>query len=591
MENEILTENLLKKAKIKYTNFEEKLEEILTGENPRKKDEEKKKKEEEKLQKQLKNIENERKIDFILNKIPSLSYENEKVINESELKLEDLKEENEININNKNNEPFSLDYYLKPVTSNEKFSLSKERLNDSKPQVKNKTLINVEEKDDKDAKIVNNDDIIIIKKKKPISISKTEIKVDQFTNDLITQSQIENKKKEEERREKLERFKNQSLIINYQKEREINNELTSILTSNISVAQHSNFTSEQQNKKVNSKNTFYNLDSREQKLEKAREILEQKLTPNEKRQIEDLKNNIEKIKKEINIALEEKKDFEKRIKDLKSEIKNNKQNHKLFFEEYERKTKAELRSICNKFKIEIYQQDLKLTSNTFIKQESDHEIRILKEKIKKLNQTLHQKNKMFSKESNSLESQIKQINVENEEIMAKLKSYEEDRLWKKMITDNSKGKEKTLIKNVNNLTKIISQKNLLEEEEKDEILIKKKIISPNTHIHELDLTFPEKYTTDPSLDTIIKQNFQQDGTIIKVFETGKKEILFSSGQKKEVFPDGYTIITYINGDLKQIIPNYKETYYYAKDKTLQVKFSDGTVYLKYCDGRVDVITP
>ena len=589
MENEILTENLLKKAKIKYTNFEEKLEEILTGENPRKKDEEKKKKEEEKLQKQLKNIENERKIDFILNKIPSLSYENEKVINESE--LEDLKEENEININNKNNEPFSLDYYLKPVTSNEKLSLSKERLNDSKPQVKNKTLINVEEKDDKDAKIVNNDDIIMMKKKKPISISKTEIKVDQFTNDLITQSQIENKKKEEERREKLERFKNQSLIINYQKEREINNELTSILTSNISVAQHSNFTSEQQNKKVNSKNTFYNLDSREQKLEKAREILEQKLTPNEKKQIEDLKNNIEKIKKEINIALEEKKDFEKRIKDLKSEIKNNKQNHKLFFEEYERKTKAELRSICNKFKIEIYQQDLKLTSNTFIKQESDHEIRILKEKIKTLNQTLHQKNKMFSKESNSLQSQIKQINIENEEIMAKLKSYEEDRLWKKMITDNSKGKEKTLIKNVNNLTKIISQKNLLEEEEKDEILIKKKIISPNTHIHELDLTFPEKYTTDPSLDTIIKQNFQQDGTIIKVFETGKKEILFSSGQKKEVFPDGYTIITYINGDLKQIIPNYKETYYYAKDKTLQVKFSDGTVYLKYRDGRVDVITP
>ena len=160
-----------------------------------------------------------------------------------------------------------------------------------------------------------------------------------------------------------------------------------------------------------------------------------------------------------------------------------------------------------------------------------------------------------------------------------------------MITDNSKGKEKTLIKNVNNLTKIISQKNLLEEEEKDEILIKKKIISPNTHIHELDLIFPEQYTTDPSLDTIIKQNFQQDGTIIKVFETGKKEILFSSGQKKEVFPDGYTIIKYINGDLKQIIPNYKETYYYAKDKTLQVKFSDGTVYLKYCDGRVDVITP
>jgi RNA polymerase sporulation-specific sigma factor len=62
IENEIIN-----KTKLQHTNFEEKLQEILTGVNPRKEKEKQLKQEEEKMKQHLKDIENERKIDFILN--------------------------------------------------------------------------------------------------------------------------------------------------------------------------------------------------------------------------------------------------------------------------------------------------------------------------------------------------------------------------------------------------------------------------------------------------------------------------------------------------------------------------------------------
>ena len=152
---------------------------------------------------------------------------------------------------------------------------------------------------------------------------------------------------------------------------------------------------------------------------------------------------------------------------------------------------------------------------------------------------------------------------------------------------NAKNKENSLINDINKLSKLKSTPVPIKEN--DEIKIKQRLISTKTHLDELDLIYPSKYSIS-NKETVTKQNFNQDGTIVREYDTGRKEILFSSGQKKNVYPDGYTLINYINGDIKQIIPNYKETYFYYKDRTLQVKFNDGSTYLKYSDGRVDVIT-
>ena len=82
-----------------------------------------------------------------------------------------------------------------------------------------------------------------------------------------------------------------------------------------------------------------------------------------------------------------------------------------------------------------------------------------------------------------------------------------------------------------------------------------------------------------------------DGKTIKIFKNNKKEIIFPNNTRKQIFPDGYTLVYFSNGDIKEIIPNNKEIYYYKKDEVYQVDFIDGSKYIKYlktgkifCDG-------
>lgn len=575
MKNDNFAESLIKQSKLKYTNFKEKLQEILTGENPRKKEEELKQKEEEKIQKRIKDIENERKIDYILNKIPSLSddtFKPEDILNDApELKLEDLNSNKEKD-NIKSNEPFSIDKYLQTEDNNPLPSKKEEK--PIRPITLTKDRI-IEAKVKKENSKENDDEIIIIQKK-PLNIIKTEIKVDQITQELIAQSEAEKKKRE------IERKQNESLLLKYQKEKEISKKLSSIISNNISVSQNTNFS-----KTAKNKESFYSISSKYDKLEQARKILEEKLTPNERKQIEELKQKISQSKAELNNIIKEKKELEENIDNMRVELKNIKKEQKAYLEEYERKSNTEIRSIINQFKLQLYKQDLKPIAMPYVKEEVEKEKKRLQTQINNLNKQMKDSNIKHNKESARIQNEIKRINLENSVIQAKIKSYEEDRIWKNMLSNNAKNKENSLINDINKLSKMKSiPKQTIEN---DEIKIKQRLISTKTHLDELDLIYPSKYSLSKK-ETVTKQNFQQDGTIVREYDTGRKEILFSSGQKKNIYPDGYTLINYINGDIKQIIPNYKETYYYYKDKTLQVKFNDGSTYLKYEDGRVDVIT-
>ena len=573
MKNDKFAESLILQSKLKYTNFEEKLQEILTGENPRKKEEEKKKKEEEKIQKRLKDIENERKIDYILNKIPTLSddetFKPEDILtNDPELKLEDLNSKKE----KEANEPFSIDKYLK-TEDNNPLPCKKEEKSIKPITITNDKVIKEEVKVEK-KKIKENEDEIIVIQKKPLNIIKTEIKVDQMTQELLAKSEAEKKKREEER--------NESLLLKYQKEKEISKQLASIISNNISVSQNTNFS-----KTAKSKESFYSITSKYDKLEQARKILEEKLTPNERKQIEELNKKISQSKSELNSVIKEKKELEENVDRMRVELRNIKKEQKAFFEEYERKANSEIRSLINQFKLHLYKEDLKPIAMTYVKKEIEKEKQSLQVQLNSLNKQMKESSIKLNKEAAKLQSEIKRINLENSEIQAKIKSYEEDRIWKNMLNKNAKNKENSLINDINKLSKLKSTPVPIKEN--DEIKIKQRLISTKTHLDELDLIYPSKYSIS-NKETVTKQNFNQDGTIVREYDTGRKEILFSSGQKKNVYPDGYTLINYINGDIKQIIPNYKETYFYYKDRTLQVKFNDGSTYLKYSDGRVDVIT-
>jgi centromere protein J len=86
---------------------------------------------------------------------------------------------------------------------------------------------------------------------------------------------------------------------------------------------------------------------------------------------------------------------------------------------------------------------------------------------------------------------------------------------------------------------------------------------------------------------LIKQDFTDDGKVIKYFENDKKEIIFPSGVKKETFPDGYQITYFNNKDIKQIYPDGKEVYLFSENQTVQFKFSDGLQVFKFHDGQIE----
>lgn len=103
-----------------------------------------------------------------------------------------------------------------------------------------------------------------------------------------------------------------------------------------------------------------------------------------------------------------------------------------------------------------------------------------------------------------------------------------------------------------------------------------------------EMEFLERYHGKAAKNVrLVKQDFTDDGKVIKYFENEKKEIIFPSGVKKETFPDGYQITYFNNKDIKQIYPDGKEVYLFSENQTLQFKFADGLQVFKFQDGQIE----
>ncbi|XP_071180159.1 centrosomal P4.1-associated protein-like isoform X1 [Mytilus edulis] len=95
-----------------------------------------------------------------------------------------------------------------------------------------------------------------------------------------------------------------------------------------------------------------------------------------------------------------------------------------------------------------------------------------------------------------------------------------------------------------------------------------------------------KYSVDRSM--IDKGNsgydeFQHnDGKIERIYKTGAREILFGNGTRKEISADGKSIVvSFFNGDIKQIMPDQRVVYYYAEAQTTHSHYPDGLEVLQF----------
>ena len=73
----------------------------------------------------------------------------------------------------------------------------------------------------------------------------------------------------------------------------------------------------------------------------------------------------------------------------------------------------------------------------------------------------------------------------------------------------------------------------------------------------------------------------------KIHQDGKKEIFFSNGVKKEVFPDGLILVNFKNKDKKELFPDGRTVYHFHENKIVQTTFSDGLLVIEFPSGQVE----
>ncbi|XP_069136319.1 centromere protein J-like isoform X2 [Argopecten irradians] len=101
-----------------------------------------------------------------------------------------------------------------------------------------------------------------------------------------------------------------------------------------------------------------------------------------------------------------------------------------------------------------------------------------------------------------------------------------------------------------------------------------------------------KYNIDKSAidkgDSRYDELQHTDGKVERVYRTGAREILFSNGTRKEISADGQTIIvSFFNGDIKQVMPDQRIVYYYCEAQTTHSTYPDGLEILQFPNNQVE----
>ena len=107
------------------------------------------------------------------------------------------------------------------------------------------------------------------------------------------------------------------------------------------------------------------------------------------------------------------------------------------------------------------------------------------------------------------------------------------------------------------------------------------------NINKYDFIIPEIYKKNK--DAAIINTVEQDGKKINIYDNKKKEIIFKSGVRKEIFMDGYQLVYFPNGDMKQkyVGKEEKVIYFYNETNTVQTTFKNGLNIFKFNNGQIE----
>ncbi|XP_070572073.1 centromere protein J-like isoform X2 [Ptychodera flava] len=79
-----------------------------------------------------------------------------------------------------------------------------------------------------------------------------------------------------------------------------------------------------------------------------------------------------------------------------------------------------------------------------------------------------------------------------------------------------------------------------------------------------------------------------DGKVECIYASGRRVITFTNGTRKEISQDGQTIVvSFFNGDIKQILPDQRVIYYYDEAKTTHTTYPDGLEVLQFPNKQIE----
>ena len=278
------------------------------------------------------------------------------------------------------------------------------------------------------------------------------------------------------------------------------------------------------------------------------------------------KNESEKIKKlKIN--------YDNLYSKLQNEIsKFNSENFNKYKKDEKEKLEKEKKQLILEQK-EIGELRIKYQMNNKLNNKKDKEDII---QLKKMFQKFQEENK--SKESNNkilIDKYKRQLDEANNQILllnaeiTKLQSLQNNEEDENYNFNNKDTKDN----NIESPRFYDKNKNLKNEIKENKTKDENQINLENEIEENYDLIFPDKYHKEKyKLINIAKT---EDGKKINFYDKNKKEIIFQSGVRKEIYYDGYQIIFFTNGDIKQIFPDKKkQVYFFNESKIIQTTIPD-----------------
>jgi centromere protein J len=102
----------------------------------------------------------------------------------------------------------------------------------------------------------------------------------------------------------------------------------------------------------------------------------------------------------------------------------------------------------------------------------------------------------------------------------------------------------------------------------------------------------QKYSIDRSVidkgDKRFREIQHPDGKVEKIYSTGVREILFTNGTRKEISADGKSVVvSFFNGDVKQMTADQRVIYYYAEVQTTHSTYPDGLEIIQFSNNQVE----